>query len=122
MAVDFCVPGLFRDAAEQRYAAWVNEVGAKLAHPTARLPLIRWTGQDVGQPTCTASVGNDIDCGPNPQGEAKLFVSEGAPMAIIETVALAHIYSAASAVPRLTFDVENTRDGRTRAGNVRRAG
>src|ERR1700694_5611409 len=96
--VGFFVPGLSPDAAEQLYVRLEKKAGDKPKSPTARLSRIRWS-EDGGQKICTASVGEEFDCGPSPQGVNQVYASAGATRVIIETETLAHIHTASSPTP-----------------------
>jgi hypothetical protein len=92
--VNFFVPGLSPDAAEQLYAELQKYAGGLPKHPTARLRLIRWLTDD-GQTLCTASVGENIDCGPMDQ----VYASAGITRVITETETFAQIHTASSPIP-----------------------
>lgn len=92
--VDFLVPRLTRGEAERLYVRREKEAGDKPKHPTARISIIRWLTDD-GQTTCTASVGQNIDCGPAHEVYGPLGITR----VIIETEAFAHIHTASSPAP-----------------------
>jgi hypothetical protein len=96
--VDFFVPDLSPDAAERLYARLEEEAGDMPRHPTARLSRIRWS-EDAGQTIYTASVGEEIVCGPGTQGVNHVFASAGATRVIIETETLAYVYTERSPTP-----------------------
>ena len=93
--MNFFVPDLSRDAAEQVYLDLATRAGDKPKHPTARLSAIRWTADVKGEPVCTATVGENFDCGPNYQ----VFASAGFTRVIIETETLVQVHTASSPVP-----------------------
>jgi len=86
--VDFSIPRLAPDKAEQQYAAWKKAVGGT---STARLRLIRWRGEGKNEPICRASVGEKIDC--------LDYASHGITLAIIEADTLVHIHTASCPTP-----------------------
>jgi hypothetical protein len=91
LLVDFFVPGLSRDAAEELYVSLEKRAGDKPKHPNARLRLIRWRRDGKGEPVFVASVGADIDCGPIPMNQ--VHASAGVTRVIIETETFTHIHT-----------------------------
>jgi hypothetical protein len=92
--VDFFIPAMLPDAAEQLYVRLEKEAGDKLKHPTARLSVLKWLTDD-GQHYCTASVGEIVDCGPRHQVHAPAGITR----VIIETETFAQIHTASSPAP-----------------------
>jgi hypothetical protein len=96
--VDFFVPDLSPDAAEQLYARLEKEARDKPRHLTARLSQIRWS-EDGGQTVYTASVGQEIVSGAGPQGVYPVHVLAGITRVIIEAETLAHVHTEWSPAP-----------------------
>jgi hypothetical protein len=97
LMVDFFVPGLSRDAAEELYVSLEKRAGDKPKHPNARLRLIRMRRDGKGEPVFVASVCADIDRGPIPMNQ--VHASAGITRVIIETERFTHIHTESSPYP-----------------------